>query len=230
MKKFFIVFPLLVGISMFFLASCSKGVPQTEYDDLQKELNTLQSEYDSTIKEYQKLSSKNQELNDAISSLQSEYDSYKERMQPYENLEASEAEARQIEADQVIAEQKAAEEAAAAEAAALLAEEEAKGYETGITYDDIARNPDEYIGKKVKFTGKVIQLIEGTSSIQIRFAINKDYDQVVLCEYDSSIVESRVLEDDIITIYGLSAGTISYQSTLGGQITVPAIAVDRIDQ
>lgn len=151
-------------------------------------------------------------------------------MQPYENLESAEAEARQIEADRIIAEQKAAEETAEAETAALLAEEEAKGYETGITYDNIARNPDDFLGKKVKFTGKVIQLIEGTTSNQIRLAINNDYNQVVLCEYYSSIVESRVLEDDIITIYGTSVGTISYQSTMGGQITVPGIVIDRIDQ
>lgn len=82
----------------------------------------------------------------------------------------------------------------------------------------------------MKFTGKVIQLIEGSSTTQIRFAIDNDYNKVVLCEYDSSIVESRVLEDDIITIYGISAGTVSYQSTMGGQITVPAILIDRVDQ
>lgn len=41
------------------------------------------------------------------------------------------------------------------------------------------------------------------------------YDTVLLGEYPSSIVSSRVLEDDHITIYGTSVGTISYKSTMG---------------
>lgn len=105
-------------------------------------------------------------------------------------------------------------------------------YDTGITYDDLSRNPDQFEGKKVKFTGTVVQLVEDTSSdeIQIRFAINDDYDQMLLCGYDKSIVSSRVLEDDTITIYGQSVGLISYESTLGGTITIPAVYIDKIDQ
>lgn len=213
MKK--LLLPSLIIISIL-LSSCSSGIPQEEYD-------ALQADYDN-------LSTRNDELQNELEILQSEYDSYKTKMEPYENLEAAEAEARQIEADKVVAEQKAAEEAAAAEAAAALAAEEAQGYETGITYDNIARNPDDYIGKKVKFSGKVIQVIEDSGTVQIRLAINNDYNQVVLCEYDSSITDSRVLEDDTITIYGTSAGTITYQSTMGGQITVPGILIQRIDQ
>lgn len=110
------------------------------------------------------------------------------------------------------------------------AEEEARGYETGITYDQLARTPDDYIGKKVKFSGKVVQVIEGDDDVQIRLAVNKDYDQILFCAYDSSIVSSRVLEDDIITIYGISAGTISYQSTMGGKITIPSVLVEKIEQ
>ncbi len=45
-----------------------------------------------------------------------------------------------------------------------------------------------------------------------------------------SIVDSRILEDDIITIYGVSVGTVTYTSTLNMQITIPAILIDRIDQ
>ncbi|WP_272875231.1 hypothetical protein [Bhargavaea massiliensis] len=60
------------------------------------------------------------------------------------------------------------------------AEEEAKkGYDTGITYDQLARTPDDYIGKKVKFSGKVIQVMEGDGTTQIRFAVNEDYDTII---------------------------------------------------
>lgn len=105
-------------------------------------------------------------------------------------------------------------------------------YETGITYEQLSRTPDDYTGEKVKFSGTVIQVVEDTSSdeIQIRLAVDDNYDTILLCGYDKTIVESRVLEDDWITIYGTSLGLISYQSTMGGTITIPAVYIDRIDQ
>ena len=117
-----------------------------------------------------------------------------------------------------------------AEAAKKKAEEEAKGYETGITYDQLARTPDDYLLKKVKFYGKVIQVMEGDDSTQIRLAVNDNYDTVLYAEYDSSSVTSRVLEDDYITVSGVSAGLLSYESTMGGKITIPSILVEKIDQ
>ena len=52
----------------------------------------------------------------------------------------------------------------------------------------------------------------------------------MLGAYDSSIVSSRVLDDDWITIYGVSKGLYTYQSTMGGKITIPLVLVERIDQ
>lgn len=116
------------------------------------------------------------------------------------------------------------------EAKAAKEAEEAQGYETGITYEQLARTPDDYKGKKVKFYGKVIQIIEGSSTIQVRLAVNDNYDTVLYGEYAKSIVSSRVLENDYITIYGTSSGTISYTSTMGGTITIPGVAISKIDQ
>ena len=108
---------------------------------------------------------------------------------------------------------------------------EAKGYETGITYDQLARTPDDYYGKKVKFYGKVVQVIEGSGDdVQIRLAVDDNYDTILFGQYSSDIVSSRVLEDDYITIYGTSVGTISYESTMGGTITIPGVYIDKIDQ
>ena len=130
----------------------------------------------------------------------------------------------------LLLEEEAAQKAAEEAAAAAAAEEEAKGYETGITYDQLARTPDDYKGKKIKFYGKVLQVMEGNGNVQIRLAVNDDYDTVLYCEYQSDIVSSRVLEDDHITVYGTYYGLYSYQSTMGGTITIPAAIVERIDQ
>lgn len=100
-------------------------------------------------------------------------------------------------------------------------------YNTGITFDNIARNPDTYQLKNVKFTGKIVQVIEGTTSSSYRMAIDSDYDKMVLLTISSDqLSNNRILEDDIITIRGVSYGLATYKSTLGGNITVPQIKVD----
>ena len=102
-------------------------------------------------------------------------------------------------------------------------------YATDITYDNLARTPDDYIGKAVCFTGKVVQLIEGDGETQIRLAIDGDYDKIILVGYDPSIISERVLENDNITIYGISMGIFTYESTIGGMISVPGVWVDYIE-
>lgn len=44
-----------------------------------------------------------------------------------------------------------------------------QGYETGITYEQLARIPDSYIYKKVKFSGNVIQVLKGDNEVNIDF-------------------------------------------------------------
>lgn len=247
------VVALVLAAAMLGMTGC--GVSQDDYDaavfaqeSAEQELSTsksdyssLESTYNSLSDDYASLESTYEELSDSYSSLKDEYDAYKEKMQPYEELDKAEAEAREAKAKQEKAEAEAAEkkkkeeEAAAKkkkeeEEAAAAESKEKMGYDTGITYDNLARNPDDYEGEKVKFYGKVLQVIEGDGTVQIRLAVNDDYDTVLLGEYDSSIVTSRVLEDDEITIYGTSAGLISYESTMGGTITIPAVLIDKIDQ
>lgn len=123
-----------------------------------------------------------------------------------------------------------AEEKAAAAEKAAAEEKERMGYDTGITYDQLARTPDDYTFEKVKFRGKVVQVIEGDGTTQIRLAVNGDYDQILFGEFDASAVDSRVLEDDMITIRGLSSGLITYESTMGGSISIPGVSINEIEQ
>lgn len=134
--------------------------------------------------------------------------------------------------EEKIAQEKAQEEARIAQE---KEEQEAKkGYETGITFNQLARTPDEYKGKKVKFYGRVVQVLENDGETDLRVATKASsygnyYDDVILVYYNSSIITSRVLEDDMITLYGVSMGLHTYDSTMGGKITVPLIAVDKIE-
>ncbi|MGX4687505.1 hypothetical protein JNUCC83_11735 [Vagococcus sp. JNUCC 83] len=110
------------------------------------------------------------------------------------------------------------------------AEEEAKGYDTGITYQQLARTPDDFIMKKVKFSGKVVQVLEDDKDTQLRIAVDGNHDTIVYAEYESKLVSSRVLEDDYITISGYSMGLLSYKSTMGGTITIPSVVVKKVEQ
>ena len=71
--------------------------------------------------------------------------------------------------------------------------------------------------------------MEGDGETQIRLAVDGNYDNIIYGAYDSSIVPSRVLEDDYITIMGVSGGLLTYTSTMGGDITIPSVLVQKID-
>lgn len=95
------------------------------------------------------------------------------------------------------------------------------------SYNELARYPDKYSGKKVKLYGKVIQVIEGEEENQYRLALNDNYDQIVYLGIPiEKLSKKRILEDDYLTIRGISLGTITYESTMGGMITIPAVMVN----
>ena len=96
-----------------------------------------------------------------------------------------------------------------------------------VEYKDIERNPSAYEGLDVRFTGQVIQVSEEDDGTTYRICVSKDeygsYDDPVLVYYEREVGETRVLEDDIVTFYGECRGVYTYESVMGGQITVPAV-------
>lgn len=105
-----------------------------------------------------------------------------------------------------------------------------KGYDTGITYDQLVRTPDDYEGEKVKFSGEVVQVMEDDGTTAIRLAVNEDYDNILIGVYDSNIVSSRILENDKVTIYGISTGLYSYETVMGDTLTIPSVQVEKIER
>ena len=115
-----------------------------------------------------------------------------------------------------------------------LAEEKEKqakqGYNTGITYEQLARTPDKLMGRAVKFYGKVIQIIEGDTEVQMRLAVNDDYDKILYCAISKDNLKgTRILENDKITLYGVSTGLITYNSTMGGKISIPGVLIEKYE-
>ena len=181
------------------------------------------SDYESQLSDYKsndtKQSKEIEELRSKVKEAQPWFE-----MQEQEQKEKEEELAAKKKAEEEA--QKAKEEQARRE----QEEKEKRGYDTGRTYNQLARTPDDYEGEKVKFSGKVLQVMEGSSDVQIRLAVNGDYDKVVYGTYDKTIVSSRILEDDYITIMGTSGGLLTYESTMGASITIPSISIDKIER
>lgn len=111
---------------------------------------------------------------------------------------------------------------------------------TTIEYSKLARNPNMYIGNDYTFTGEVIQVLIGSNN-QVDLRVNvtpKRYSyssetyyedtMYVIYKYSSS-VESRILEGDIITMYGSYQGICTYESIFGQQISIPMLNALYID-
>lgn len=193
-------------------------------------LEILEQYNDLVSNRYKMNSEENKKLEEELSSIKEDYSGYKENMQQYEGLAQAEIEARKAEADKIIQESiEAAERASIAEKESREAEE-ALGYETGITYEQLARTPDDFKDKKIKFTGKVVQIVEGDKNINARIAVNSDYNMILYCIWNKGITSSRILEEDIVTICGVSQGLYSYESTLGAQITIPLAKIDKVER
>lgn len=147
-----------------------------------------------------------------------------------EEEKAAEEQAAKEREEKERAEEEAREKKEAEEQAKLEAEKKDPAtYRTDVSYENIARNPDDYLLEKLSFSGEIIQVIEGDDSSQYRLAVNGDYNNVIFIEIEKELLSTRILEDDYVTIYGNSIGTISYDSTNGGKITVPAMVVNMFE-
>ena len=97
------------------------------------------------------------------------------------------------------------------------------------TFEQMARNPESFKGTNVKVIGEVIQVLYGTYSVELRVNITKEgtyttyYTDTIYVVYNPEEGEDKILEGDIITIYGTSQGEYSYTSTMGVQVTLPLI-------
>ncbi len=186
---------------------------------MEKKINETVIKYKDEIEKANKNSKK----------IEAEYANYKEKMKPYENMQLADKEKKEAEL-KAEREKKEAEEKAKKEAEEKAKKaEEAKGYDTGITYDELARNPDNNKGKTVTFTGKVIQVIRGDGEDQFRVSVKDDYNKVIFVTYTPKDGENKILENDKVVIRGVSVGEISYTSTMGGKISIPGIEAHSIE-
>lgn len=94
-------------------------------------------------------------------------------------------------------------------------------------YDKAAREPEKYEGQNIKLKGQIIQVVKGFNT-DYRIALldangNQLYDKIVYVKYNLPEGEPRLLENDIVNVYGTSKGTQSYLAIFGQSIELPVI-------
>ena len=93
-----------------------------------------------------------------------------------------------------------------------------------ISYDDLMRNSDDHIGEVVYKRGEILQVSERYGDKYVlRIATQQStygyYDDIIWVEYEGN----RLLEGDIIDVWGESKGLETYGALLGNQVTIPKI-------
>jgi PKD repeat protein len=103
-----------------------------------------------------------------------------------------------------------------------------------ISYDELFRYNEKYIGKTVYIRGKIIQItpVSGGAADRYYFRVatkKSEYsgynDDIILVYYEGS----RYLEEDTIDLWGQVSGLRSYTAVLGQIVTIPEIAALNIE-
>ena len=102
--------------------------------------------------------------------------------------------------------------------------EEIKSTASAISYDDLMRHNDVYVGDIIYNRGEILQVNERrTDTYILRVATKQStygyHDDVIYVNYKGN----RLLEGDLIDIWGKSKGLKTYEAILGNQITIPEI-------
>lgn len=101
------------------------------------------------------------------------------------------------------------------------------------TYKEISRNPDNYKGKYAHFKGEIIQSIESGDSYTFRVDITKTSygwtDTIMVTYTKKEASESRLLEDDVVNLYGILGGTYTYETVMGNNMTIPMLYAEYIE-
>jgi len=100
----------------------------------------------------------------------------------------------------------------------------------GPNYKELIKNSDRFIGNVVVYSGKVIQIQEeknGDGFIRLNLDNDLFSDEIIFVNYSKS---TDVVEDDLVTIYGILNGSYTYTSQANYNITIPSLNAGVIEK
>ena len=101
-----------------------------------------------------------------------------------------------------------------------------------LSYLELARNPEKLTGTKVSYTGKIVQTLENDNRVAIRVNVTKDeigiWKDTIFVNYQRGAGADRLLENDVIQLWGTVKGLTTYDAVLGQKISIPEIDAVKI--
>jgi len=87
-----------------------------------------------------------------------------------------------------------------------------------ISYGQLEKNPRSFTGKKLTYTGEVLEIMEENNFAIIRLAVDGNSRNVIFVTFDEN---TPIVRGDTITIWGESLGEYTYTSQANYKITIP---------
>lgn len=110
---------------------------------------------------------------------------------------------------------------------ARMEEEQFKESANRIAYKDLARNTERFKSEKAYFFGKVIQAQENKNRVTLRVEVTRGeydiWDDAIWVNYTKKEGEDRILEDDLVQVWGTIKGLKTYTAVMGNEISIPEI-------
>lgn len=103
-------------------------------------------------------------------------------------------------------------------------------YDSTLSYDALARNTDDYRGKLVRYSGRVLQISPITDSTVYRVAVDGNSSNVLWAEAIGTSMVDAILNDDMVVVYGVVHEETSYEATSGARIYLPSVLAVRIEK
>lgn len=104
-------------------------------------------------------------------------------------------------------------------------------YNSDITYETLVKYPEQNINSTVKFSGKVVEIVdpieEGFSCVWM--AVDNNYKNLLIVAYKDNLLDKELLVGDKITIYGGYGGEWTCTSNKGNSIGLPLVLTFIID-
>ena len=113
---------------------------------------------------------------------------------------------------------------------AQISEADYKASCNSYSYEELARNPEAYKNKNIVLKGEVVQVIENGKKLELRIYMDGVFDDTIYVTYTLKNGEERILEDDILNIYGSFEGLLTYETVLGANVTVPYVDAKYIER
>jgi len=104
---------------------------------------------------------------------------------------------------------------------------------TKLDYTQLARNPDNYQGQRIVYVGKVVQTQESGNDMVLRINVTKGesglWKDTVWVNYTKPVGSNRILEDDVVQLWGTVKGLRHYTAVMGNEVTIPEIDAKYIE-